>query len=1332
MSTLKIPLAACWLMAAVLQASMVGRHASGAEGVKVVISDREYRSFFGNRRIRLLIQSSESIYKVDFAGGKPGEMVLIEKAKLESRSNGVPLISPDGTRFVHRVNGKVYVAEFKAGAPQRTVIAEKGLHPRWWVHPKTGDEYITYVNRLPHDRKSAEKPRTFIRKITKGGCSPAEEAQVLVDGHALHSGRSPDGKTMYKGFHKLVQAELKPLAIKNALVRVIQRKRGCRAGSCSIGQDPDQSQLVAFVDRGIGYEPHDGDFNRQHLEMSSGPFRVDRATIPEWSTHGDVLTALLRDQSSGRTAVFAYRFSLTRWVRLLRVTKGSASEHTFAHLWVQQGELPPRPPLRLEKWERPLYEALKARGLARKRKAKQASFAMPSRGFRSTRKITQVDSAGVNGQLVLRVGSYDCFPINFADFEPADLLNLAQSLAREKDARSQAAVAYFAAIAAELEQARAAEKAEAHIQAAGAPGVRASREAAECRVNYDGPRILAVDPLPGTYEVVANRRQVRDALGGVPAKLLIADQGKVHLIDLAAENPKVVHLFTAKKTKGHEGPFISPDGTRLVYADGEDVCVCELKPKGPGRTVIGKGCDPRWWIHPKSGEEYVIWTDKGFSQNDDISGRTYIRKVKKGTCGPDGPTRVLMDKFAFRGGRSLDGKYICTALPGFAIAELKPEAVENAYLKMIHSGARMCNPSMSQDPKRMMWWLWEDRGHAVIRYFVTPEERGRSICIPYGANQVQACEWSTHPDFITAYVYVSLGAGSKATGGRVGIYQWSSGKWIIVAKQSRHGPHSRSHLWVDSNAKPKPLVRTEEDRTIATWDKRLLAATRAALVGRKRVAFSMHSRYPHSARAISVDDKGTLKLWIGRSKTVVPVTGMSLTDKRNLARALASGGNRENQALAGFYTLIDASWARGRSKARVEAHLALAGPHKAQVLGDLKKTLAALSRPGGQHVTSGPESPPGNGTRSTEPTPRPPARTPDPGSAARNPKWPTSRKGLLLSWENAGKRVVANDGSGKPLFETHYSLTPKGLALYGSVNEMRLEGGAFFARKVGPSFIRSMGRTRAFSLQLWMRASTHKLQREGTIMAFSSAKSGTSFALIQKGDTLACRVGSLKKFELCRLTGVRLRQVVLTCKPGELMAYVDGRQVLRKAIVKAGPASWKTGDLVFGNTAQMNRPWKGRIEGVAIHSRALAAGEIATDHAAYARKLKIRKAPEKIRVRARMTAASGIGNHKESTYPMAYAVNEWEVEKVLKGNLKARRVRVAHWVWLDKKLVKMAGAKPGSVQELVLEPLESFENMRGAARRYESLDPDFDVPLFLDVRAPQYIDKPKDDNKRSG
>jgi hypothetical protein len=321
--------------------------------------------------------------------------------------------------------------------------------------------------------------------------------------------------------------------------------------------------------------------------------------------------------------------------------------------------------------------------------------------------------------------------------------------------------------------------------------------------------LAAAADAPAPPKIVVTPAQVATLFGGKPAKMLIGFQPTkkvawrdisegeeiiettvpLYLIDFSAAKP-TCELVVANAKAIIGDPFISPDGSRLAYHTDKGIFVARLAAGAPESTLVVKaGFDQRWWIHPETGEEYLIYVTTRASNESSMDGKTMLQKLKKGSCQAEGEPTVLVGNLSFRNGRSPDGAYLVSTQPGLAQAKLTPAtAVEKAEVKMLFTNARKCNGSVSQDPARPTHFLWEDPSHTVI--FYDPADHAKTIPLPPGYKHQQWCEWSTHPDYVSA-APSQPDDFSDHTLHDVHIYQWSTSTWTKVTEGG-----GATHLWV--------------------------------------------------------------------------------------------------------------------------------------------------------------------------------------------------------------------------------------------------------------------------------------------------------------------------------------------------------------------------------------------------------------------------------------------------------------------------------------------------------------------------------------------------------
>ena len=106
--------------------------------------------------------------------------------------------------------------------------------------------------------------------------------------------------------------------------------------------------------------------------------------------------------------------------------------------------------------------------------------------------------------------------------------------------------------------------------------------------------------------------------------------------------------------------------------------------------------------------------------------------------------------------------------------------------------------------------------------------------------------------------------------------------------------------------------------------------------------------------------------------------------------------------------------------------------------------------------------------------------------------------------------------------------------------------------------------------------------------------------------------------------------------------------------------------------------WPGFIDALAIYNRPLEEAEAKQNYQAYAKILAQRKMPVQIIADAKLTAMSKVPRYQDvAPYRQALVVNEYQIAKVIDGQLSPARIRVAEWGLWDTKPAKRKRLHPG-------------------------------------------------------
>ena len=90
------------------------------------------------------------------------------------------------------------------------------------------------------------------------------------------------------------------------------------------------------------------------------------------------------------------------------------------------------------------------------------------------------------------------------------------------------------------------------------------------------------------------------------------------------------------------------------------------------------------------------------------------------------------------------------------------------------------------------------------------------------------------------------------------------------------------------------------------------------------------------------------------------------------------------------------------------------------------------------------------------------------------------------------------------------------------------------------------------------------------------------------------------------------------------------------------------------------------------------------------------------------------GPREMAPYRNALVVNEYSVEKVLKGTYAPKTIRVAQWGMLDLKPTPLAAQKPGTSVKMVLETFVDHDELVPELIS-DTLKENLDLDLYTDV-----------------
>jgi hypothetical protein len=376
----------------------------------------------------------------------------------------------------------------------------------------------------------------------------------------------------------------------------------------------------------------------------------------------------------------------------------------------------------------------------------------------------------------------------------------------------------------------------------------------------------------------------------------------------------------------------------------------------------------------------------------------------------------------------------------------------------------------------------------------------------------------------------------------------------------------------------------------------------------------------------------------------------------------------------------------------------------------------ATAAPAASAATVASATPPATGptvTPASVPTVTPPAAA---GADAKK-TWPTRREGLVFLWETYNKPAVAYEPAGTPF--PVFSLTHRGPARIDRNYALLPRGGSFVAERAEDYVLSSCRTNQELTLEVFLTAANVEQDGPASIVAFSDGRGARNFLLGQQKNRLVLVLrtseGADRTLDLCPLAANEAYHLVVAYKSGSLLCYKNGKEVLNRTDVRGDLKNWGKYHLVLGDEWDGRSKWLGTLEGVALWSRFLDAATAREDHANYMSRISGRKPALRLEVQAKLLARSRTPAYEEiAPYPRTLVVYEYEIETVLAGSTKAKKIRVAHWGMMDHKVLTLSQAEIGKSYRLTLENWADNPQLE-TERLWDMLPQDPDLPLYYDV-----------------
>ena len=340
---------------------------------------------------------------------------------------------------------------------------------------------------------------------------------------------------------------------------------------------------------------------------------------------------------------------------------------------------------------------------------------------------------------------------------------------------------------------------------------------------------------------------------------------------------------------------------------------------------------------------------------------------------------------------------------------------------------------------------------------------------------------------------------------------------------------------------------------------------------------------------------------------------------------------------------------------------------------------------------------------------------------ARHSEWPGDQTDLVYLWENnnaTNQILTANNEAGRLC-----RAVARGRAVFGRFYEMDLGGGAVVAEETDEALLEACKASGELTLEATITPGNVTQGGPARIVTFSEGSGARNFTLGQEGATVLLRLrtpntgeqGSNPQTDLFEVEAGRTYHVVVSYRPGSLSCYVDGKRVLETDRVSGDFSNWEPMHLLFGDEWDGGRDWSGKLEGVAIYSRAVSEAEARHKHRLYAQRLADREPINRLIVRGELKEITPTPTVEDlQEYSRGLVIYSYEIRDVLEGREEAKKIQVAHWALLDReKLPQIGDRKVGQVYDLQLENFDRHPQLE-AERSFNDCE-DFDIPLYYDI-----------------
>ena len=329
--------------------------------------------------------------------------------------------------------------------------------------------------------------------------------------------------------------------------------------------------------------------------------------------------------------------------------------------------------------------------------------------------------------------------------------------------------------------------------------------------------------------------------------------------------------------------------------------------------------------------------------------------------------------------------------------------------------------------------------------------------------------------------------------------------------------------------------------------------------------------------------------------------------------------------------------------------------------------------------------------------------------------WPPTDNPPVFLFKNAFEPILAHRlGDEQPIF--NYELQAQGFARPRSSGALDLAHGAYLVPDQGAYLADWITTNQSLALELFIRP--ERLEANGDILRLGN---GAAPALVigQRNGEVFLRLKHRTVTELTSgLETTAGSHLFIQYGDGGLALFLDGHLVASAAGLSSPLVGLQQAELWLGSGSADEPGWRGQVEGLAIYTNLIDPKTTSSHSEAYHQWVNLRQTVKRIRLKAQLTARSQIAKLAEiAPYTESLSVFEYKVLQVLEGAYFADKIRVAHRVILDARMLPVGERVP---QTIVTMEVESFDDNRQLRNIHlsDTLPIDFDLDLFFDTGAP--------------